>query len=223
MSRQMIIPALFGLIGLIILVLLGNWQVDRLVWKNAMLANIETRLSATPVALPDVLVPEQDRFLSVQVTGEMGEKEIHVLSSSPATGPGFRIIVPFTLENGRRILVDRGIVPDRFKNQTRPLENGTLFGNLLWANDTDKYTPENDIDGNIWFSRAAGPLAKALDTEPVFLVLRSTTLSTGPIPIAVGANIPNSHLEYAVTWYGFAIVWAFMSLYLLWRIKRRTI
>ncbi|MCF6304217.1 MAG: SURF1 family protein [Rhodobacteraceae bacterium] len=223
MSRQMIIPALFGVTGVIILVLLGNWQVDRLVWKKAMLANIETRLSAPAVPLPDILVPEQDRFLSVQVTGKMGEDEIHVLSSSPATGPGFRIITAFTLDNGRRILVDRGIVPDHQKDAMRPPENGTLYGNLLWADDFDKYTPENDIDGNLWFSRAAEPLAKALNTEPVFLVMRSTTLSTGPTPIAVGLNIPNSHLEYAVTWYGFAIVWAFMSLYLLWRIKRRTI
>ncbi len=223
MSRQMIFPTLLGVVGVSILVLLGNWQIDRLAWKQAMLANIETRLMAPPVALPEILMPEQDRFLSVQVTGEMDSKEIHVLSSSPATGPGYRIITAFTLENGRRILVDRGIVAERFKNQTRTPENGTLFGNLLWADDTDKYTPQNDVDGNIWFSRAVGPLAKALNTEPVFLVMRSTTLSTGPIPIAVGANIPNSHLEYAVTWYGFAIVWAFMSLYLLWRIKRRTI
>ncbi len=223
MPRQMIIPALFGAIGVIILVLLGNWQIDRLGWKNAMLSDIEARLSAPPVPLPDVLIPEQDRFLSVQATGEMDSKEIHVLSSSPATGPGFRIIVPFTLADGRRILVDRGIVPDHQKDATRPLENGTLFGNLLWADDVDKYTPENDIDGNIWFSRAVPPLAAALGTEEIFLVLRQTTLSSGPTPIAVGLNIPNSHLEYAVTWYGFAIVWAFMSLYLLWRIKRRTI
>ncbi len=222
MSKPMIIPALFGVIGVIVLVMLGNWQIDRLAWKTTMLANIETRLSAPPVPLPDVLVPDQDRFLSVQVSGEMGSDEIHVLSSSPATGPGFRIIVPFTLADGRRILVDRGIVPDQFKNDPRPVENGTLFGNLLWAADFDKYTPQNDIEGNIWFSRAAEPLAKALNTEPVFLVMRSTTLSSGPLPLAVGLNTPNNHLEYAITWFGFAIVWAFMTLYLLWRIKHRT-
>jgi len=223
MSKQLIFPILLGAVGVTLLVMLGNWQMDRLAWKQSMLANIEARLAAPAVQLPDVLRPEQDRFLSVQVTGEMGREEIHVLSSNPATGPGFRIIAPFTLENGRRILVDRGIVATRFKDSERSLENGTLFGNLLWADDVDKYTPENDLAANIWFSRSVPSLALALDTEDVFLVLSQTTLSAGPTPVMVGLNVPNSHLEYAVTWYGFAIVWAFMTLYLLWRIKRRTV
>ena len=34
-------------------------------------------------------------------------------------------------------------------------------------------------------------------------------------------NIPNDHLEYAITWFGLAAVWAVMTGYLLWRIKRR--
>ncbi len=223
MSKRMVFPVLLGLVGVTILVLLGNWQVRRLAWKETMLANIEGHISAPAVQLPTVLIPANDRFLSVMVTGMMEPAEIHVLSSGPSTGPGYRIISAFVIEDGRRILVDRGIVPVRDKNRDREPDNGTLYGHLLWADDTDKYTPENDVEGNIWFSRAVAPLAEMLNTEEIFLVLSQTTLSDGPTPVPVGLNIPNKHLEYAVTWYGFAIVWLFMTLYLLWRIKRRTV
>ena len=223
MSKRMIFPILLGLIGVTILVLLGNWQVRRLEWKEVMLASIEARLSAPAVPLPDVLLPADDRFLSVVVTGKMEPGEIHVLSSDPRTGAGYRIISAFVLDNGRRILIDRGIVPDRDKEKMRGPDDGELYGNLLWADDADKYTPVNDLINNIWFSRAARPMAEVLNTEDVLLVLSHTSLSTGPQPVPVGLNIPNKHLEYAVTWYGFAIVWAFMTLYLLWRIKRRTV
>jgi len=157
----------------------------------------------------------------VVVTGEMGADEVHVLSSSPAVGPGYRIIAPFTLEDGRTILIDRGNIPEGRKQAERPLENGRLEGNLLWMQEPPSFPP--DLDKNIWFNRDTEALAKTLGTEPVLLVLSQTTLSTGPYPGAVGVNIPNSHLGYAVTWYGFALVWLGMTLYLLFRIKRKTI
>ncbi len=223
MTKRMIFPILLGVIGVTILVMLGNWQLQRLQWKTQMLANIEQRLNAEPVELPAALNPEQDRFLSVKVSGIMEAGEIHVLSSDPGTGAGYRIISPFVTTDGRRILIDRGIVPTRLKNAERLLEHGTLFGNLLWAADTDKYSPDADIDKNIWFSREVGPLAQALQTEEIFLVLNQTDFANGPKPVSVGLNTPNNHLEYVLTWYGFAIVWGFMTLYLLWRIKRRTV
>ena len=223
MDKRYIFPIVLGLVGVAILISLGNWQVRRLDWKQAMLDQIETRLSAPPADLPEHPEPKRDKYLSVKVTGQMGTREIHVLSSHPDTGAGYRVIVPFTLENGRRILVDRGMVPENLKNAERPLENGTLIGNLLWADDTDKYTPDNDRAHNIWFTRNPVPLAAALDTEPVLLVLRETAVQGAPLPVAVGLNIPNNHFEYAVTWYLFAAVWMGMTLYLLWRIKQRTV
>ena len=151
----------------------------------------------------------------------MGEGAVHVLSSSPETGPGYRVIAPFTTVDGRRILIDRGIVPEGRKNAELPLEHGMLVGNLLWMQEEPAFAP--DMAKNIWFSRPPAELGEALGTEPVLLVLSQTTLSNGPFPVAVGHNIPNSHLGYAVTWYGFALVWLGMTLYLLMRIKRKTV
>jgi len=221
MNKRMIGPIVFGIVGIAILVTLGNWQMQRLVWKEAILAQLDMRLSGPAVPVPVAPDRDQDMYLHVEATGEMGAEEVHVLSSSPETGPGYRIIAPFTLTDGRRILVDRGIVPEGQKQAVRPLENGRIEGNLLWMQAPPTFPP--DLEKNIWFNRDTEALAAALGTEPVLVVLSQTTLSTGPYPVAVGLNIPNNHLGYAVTWYGFALVWFGMTLYLLFRIKRKTV
>ncbi len=222
MQKRMIAPILFGLVGTVILVMLGNWQIDRMIWKEDILARIDARLAAAPVPLPESPEAERDLFLAVQVQGEMVGEEIHVLSSSPATGPGYRVITAFETTDGRRILIDRGIVPEAYKEAPRSPENGTLTGNLYWLQEDIPITPPN-YPRNIWFGRDPVALAEALDTEPLLLVLSYTSLSSGPLPAPIGNNIPNSHLGYAVTWYGFALVWIGMTLYLLIRIKRKTV
>ena len=221
MNKRMIAPVLFGLVGIAILVSLGNWQVRRLAWKEAILAELDTRLSGPAVPVPEAPDRARDMYLHVVATGEMGQAEVHVLSSSPETGPGYRIIVPFTLENGRRILVDRGNVPEGQKQAARPLENGPIEGNLLWMQDPPTFPP--DLAKNIWFNRDTAALAEVLGTEPVLLVMSQSARPAGPVPAAVGVNMPNNHLGYAVTWYGFALVWLGMTLYLLVRIKRKTV
>ncbi len=221
MNKRMIAPVVFGIVGIAILVSLGNWQIRRMVWKEGILAQLEARANGPAQPVPDAPDRARDQYLRVVATGEMGAGEVHVLSSSPETGPGYRIIAPFTLENGRRILVDRGVVPEIEKTAPRPLENGTLRGNLLWMQDPPPFPP--DFSTNIWFNRDTEALARALDTEPVLLVLSETALPGAPHPEAVGVNIPNSHLGYAITWYGFALVWLGMTLYLLVRIKRKTV
>lgn len=221
MNKRMIAPLVFGVVGIAILLALGNWQLQRLAWKEGVLAQMDSRLTGPAQPVPVAPDRVRDLYLHVVIEGEMGPGEAHVLSSSFETGPGYRIIAPFTLENGRRILVDRGLVPEAEKNLGRVLEHGRLVGNLLWMQDPPSYPP--DLGKNIWFNRDTVGLAEKLNTEPVLMVQSQTTLSTGPFPVAVGLNIPNNHLGYAITWYGFALVWLGMTLYLLWRIKRKTV
>lgn len=221
MTKRMIAPILFGIVGVAILVSLGNWQLRRLAWKEGMLAAIEAKMEGPAVEIPAIPDRARDMYLHVSASGIMGPQEVHVLSSSPATGPGYRIISPFTLENGRRILVDRGVVPEAQKTATRPLQNGEIEGNLLWMQEPPSFPP--DLEKNIWFNRDTAALAKVLDTEPVLLVMDHTALAGAPYPVPVGVNIPNNHLGYAIQWYGFALVWLGMTLYLLYRIKRKTV
>jgi surfeit locus 1 family protein len=205
----------FGLTGFAVLIGLGVWQVQRLDWKRGVLAEIESRIAAPEVALPETPDPEADKYLAVQVAGTILPGELHVLVSRKNIGAGYRIIAPFETDTGRRILLDRGFVPVAEASADRSLGPVTIDGNLHWPQETDSYTPAPDLAANTWFARDVPAMAAALETEPVLLVARS---DTGPSPMPVGIEgIPNDHLQYAITWFSLALIWAAMTAFFLWR------
>jgi len=222
MTRKMIIPLLFGLIGTAILVSLGTWQVKRLAWKQDILAVIAADIQAAPVALPAAPDPAMHRYLPVQATGETGAAELFVLVSRKQIGAGYRVITPFQTGD-RIIMLDRGFIPTTQKTAPRPPETIAVTGNLHWPQDRTSSTPDNDVAANIWFARDVAQMAQVLGTDPVLIIARSDT-GQGVEPLPVGIEgIPNDHLHYAITWFLLAIVWAGMTVFLLWRIRQRTV
>ncbi|MFA3917495.1 SURF1 family protein [Ruegeria hyattellae] len=216
--RRILFLLLFGLAGLGVLVALGTWQMQRLSWKQALLADIDARISDAPGALPIRPDAETDRYLPVVIAGEMLPGEVPVLVSVKQVGPGYRIIAPFQTES-RRILVDRGFVRIEDHTTARALGSMQVTGNLHWPQEIDSYTPEPDLKENIWFARDVPALAEVLGTEPILLIARSPTdPNITPLPVD-SAGIPNDHLQYAVTWFGLAAVWAGMTGYFLWRTR----
>jgi len=215
-------PVVLGVLGAAVLVALGMWQVQRLDWKADLLADIETRILADPVAVPETPDPETDRYLPVTATGLITDAEIHLLISTREAGPAFRIVSRFETEDGRRLLLDRGYVDDQAKDAPRPPVTATVTGNLHWPDEIDGFTPDNDTANNIWFARDLEAMSAALGTEPVLVVLRSSSeidVAVTPLPVDT-AGIPNDHLEYAVTWFGLAAVWVAMTLFWIVRILR---
>lgn len=224
MTRRMIVPLIFGIVGVAILVSLGSWQLRRLAWKTEILAAITARLEAPPVPVPATASPEADRYLRVHASGEILPGEIHVYTSAPPRGVGYRVIVPLRLADGRSLLLDRGFVPIDEKGVARHLGAITVEGNLDWPRETDSlFTAAPDLAKNIWFARDVPAMAAALGTEPLLLVTSASDDPAAPQPLPVTVNLPNDHLGYALTWFGLALVWAGMTVYLLWRIKRRTV
>ncbi|WP_170572845.1 SURF1 family protein [Ruegeria atlantica] len=214
--RRILFLLIFGLAGLGVLLSLGIWQVQRLGWKQDVLAEIDARISAEPVTLPLQVSKGAHKYLPVAISGEMGPGEIHVLVSVKQVGAGYRIIQSFSTGD-RTILVDRGFVPTTAKATERLTGPMEVTGNLHWPDEIDSYTPEADIDANIWFARDVPNLAAALGAEPVLLIARSRTdPNVTPLPVDT-AGIPNDHLQYAITWFGLALVWAAMTGYFLWR------
>jgi surfeit locus 1 family protein len=203
----------FGLIGAAILIGLGTWQLQRLDWKQGVLADIDSRISSAPVPVPATPDPEADKYLPVQATGTVLAGEAHVLVSIKDVGPGYRIIAPFELSDGRTILLDRGFVRDSAKDTARTTGPLSVTGNLHWPNEVDSYTPAPDLDGNTWFARDVPALAQALGTDPVLLIARTTSEpapTVTPLPVD-SAGIPNDHLQYAITWFSLAAIWLVMT------------
>ncbi len=220
MNRRMIFPIVFGVVGTALFLSLGFWQLQRMNWKAGILADIDERLAAAPIELPATPDPVIDKYLQVEATGEIVDRELHVLTFGENT-PGFRVIAPMVLDNGRRILVDRGFIGETEKNAPRSGGAVSAIGSLVWPQETDKYVPDPNLDENIWFARNVPLMAKALDTEEVMLDIGSSNLDEGITPQRVSINISNRHLEYVMTWFSFAVIWVGMTGYALWRIKRK--
>jgi len=223
MTRRMIVPLLIGLLGGAILISLGVWQVNRLQWKQGVLADIAARIVAAPVDLPATPDPQADRYLPVTVTGRFTGDHLDVLVSRKQIGAGVRVIEAFETQDGRRILVDRGFVTDDARANPRESGAATVEGNLHWPDETDSYTPPPDPRTGLWFARDVAAMAQALDTEPTFIVARRPTGGEiEPMPVDT-SGIPNDHMNYAITWFSLAAVWLGMTAYLLWRIRQRTV
>ncbi len=217
--RRLFLPLMFGLAGVAILIGLGVWQVQRLAWKSAILAQIEAQIAADPVPL---LSGPLEEFQAVEAEGRITGEEAHVLTSIKPIGAAFRIVSVFET-GGRRVLLDRGAVPVEDKDAPRPPVEARITGNFRTVQETDSFTPDPDLARNYWFARDVPAMAAALDTEPLLVILRTTTEADPPVrpqPVDT-AGIPNNHLQYALTWFSLALAWAGMTGLWLWRITRR--
>ncbi|MCB2121002.1 MAG: SURF1 family protein [Rhodobacteraceae bacterium] len=225
--RRIVFPLILGLGGIAILMSLGLWQLRRLEWKETMLAEIAARIDAAPVALADVAAPDRDRdvYLPVTLTGHTTGQEALVLSGQKNVGAGYEVIAVFETDGGRRILLDRGFIREEARATPRPPVDLNVTGNLHWPQDADAYTPPPDPATGLWFARDVAAMSATLGTEPLMVVIRTAegaAQGIEPRPVDT-SGIVNDHLEYAITWFSLAGVWAGMTLYLLWRIRRRTI
>jgi len=194
--------------------------LQRLKWKEGLLAHIAALQSAP--ARP--LEPELDAlakgrnvdFTRVRLTcpglGSAPFLELYGLKDGQA---GWRLVSACAVASSRyrTILVDRGFVIDTVtarppvdRTATAPVE---LVGVLRTPDRPSFMTPKNRTDGNRWYSRDVPAMAKLLGAPapaPIFLFAETSSnpgfaaLEPAPLP----AEIPNRHLEYALTWFGLA-------------------
>lgn len=220
MSFRFLSALVFGLFGVALLLGLGVWQVQRMHWKNALLADINARIVGDPVAIPATPDPEADRYRPVFADGAFAQDTLYVLSGQKEVGAGVRVISVFVTTDGRRILVDRGFLSEAEKGRPLTVTNARITGNLMWPRDSDSYTPPPDPKTGMWFARDAVAMAQAMNTEATFIVAREPTgdgIQAMPVD---SSSIPNDHWGYAITWFLLAAAWAVMTVALLWRIRQ---
>ena len=213
-----------GFAGTACLLYLGKWQIDRLYWKLDVLKKIDQKIAAAPVPLPAEPSESIHKYLSVEISGQFLQESIRVLASKKRFGAGYRIIHVFHT-NGRRLLVDLGFVGLETDYDVDLINDISLVGNLHWPDEVDNFTPEPDLENNIWFARNVERVASALKTEPILLILKDSTLkdqNIKPMPIDT-THIPNDHLQYAITWFSLAIIWALMSCLFIWTTRQKAL
>ena len=210
---------LFIILGTAVLLYLGQWQLDRLGWKQSILKDIESKISGTPQYLPDSINEIEHKYLPVEVSGKLDDNFIKIMVSQKFIGAGYRIIVPFELEKGKMILVDLGFIRHEFAPDISFGNNLSITGNLHWPKEVDFFTPAPDFKNNIWFARDVKELSKELGTEPILVVAKSfspSIIHLNPLPINI-ENIPNNHKQYAITWFSLAFIWLGMGVFFIYR------
>ena len=114
-SRGLLLFTAFSAASLALLIGLGLWQLQRLEWKQGLIAQIAARAHAEPVALKDAVTSaragEDVSYLRVRVEGRFDNAKERYLYALSDGAPGWRVITPLTAPDGEVVLVDRGFVP----------------------------------------------------------------------------------------------------------------
>lgn len=224
-------PTLFTIPALILLLALGTWQVQRLMWKLDLIASVEEGLKAPPVALPAGGVDaEAWHFRRVVVKGEFDHtREFHLLAHSERGNFGYHVITPLKRSDAPGwVLVSRGWIPADDKDPAKRAQGQvqgevTITGIVHAPWGKGWFTPDNDLQRNLWYyGDAAGMLTAAGIAEaPVLFVDAdaSVTVPGGwPRPGHTRLTFTNNHLAYAFTWYSGAVVLA--VIYVMWHRRR---
>jgi surfeit locus 1 family protein len=204
-----------------LLIGLGVWQLQRLEWKQGLIAEIESRTKAPPIGLAEALAlarPGEDpSYLHVRVAGRFAnDKERHLYAIADGA-PGWHLITPLVTDDGAIVLVDRGFVPDAMKEQSaRPqslVEGETsVTGLVRLAESQGTFTPDTDAARNRWYYRDLDGMArsmfgdKAPNLAPFFLEAEeSGPPGNWPLGGQTRLDLPNNHLQYALTWFLLAV------------------
>jgi surfeit locus 1 family protein len=219
-----------ALVALAILLGLGTWQVKRLHWKEGVLARIAALQTAPPRSLTGVLSGslESPDLDFTRVSADCPDIETTPslrLYAVRDGGVGSRVITACTLKTGPygSILVDRGFMRQDQSLQTTSAARLTnpIVGVLRRGDKPNFVTPPNEPGKGVWYWRDIAAMAKALGAArpaPTYLMLEAPAPAGGvPTPAPIPQDIPNNHLQYAITWYGLAVTLVGVYLAVLFR------
>ena len=223
-------PTALCLAGLSVLLALGFWQLDRLAWKEGLLARIDARMVGAAVPLPAGALDLEDwEYRRVVASGRFDHaREVPVFNVGPQGGAGFDLYAPLKSDGGAPALwVNRGwvgesVYRDNPEAVARPAGAVTLEGVVRGARRPGPFTPENDPAADLWFFPELAAMDQARGIEArVFVVhaLPEAGAARWPRASMPGVSIRNDHLSYAITW--FALAGAWVVIYLLAHLKRR--
>ena len=209
------IAAILGLVAL------GTWQVERRLWKLALIARVEAGLKAPPVAAPPS-AGQDDAYRRVVATGRFLAREDSFVQASTVRGPGWWVLTPLRMADGPIVLVNRGYVPKR--RATSP-DRGpvTITGLLRLTEPGGGFLRSNDPAADRWYSRDVAAIAakRRLATLPYFIDADGAANRPGqPVGGLTVVTFHNSHLIYAVTGYALAMMTAAAFVYWL-SLRRR--
>jgi surfeit locus 1 family protein len=216
--RPLLWPTVFSLPMLLTCLALGAWQVERLFWKQDLIAQRQAAVAAAPAAVPKSLAEARDmEFRHVSDEGVfLNDKEIFLGATSEGGGQGYQVLTPLLEPGGRVVFVNRGYIPAELKDPEKRAA-GQISGTvrvqgllrLPLAGKPNWFLPDNRPDLNYWFwvDLPAMSAADKLDRVAPFYIDAAATPNPGGWPKGgvTRLMLPNNHLQYAITWFSLAV------------------
>jgi surfeit locus 1 family protein len=231
-------PTLISLPIFIFTLGLGVWQMERREWKLNLLERIAQNQAAAPMPLDELLKgdPLRREYGRVTLSGTfLHDKEFDLGARSRKNEVGIQIVTPVRTDDGKIVLFDRGFVPSTRKDPATRAEGQVagkveLTGIVRRSQVQRQFAPDNVPDKNMWFhvdvplmrKMAGGAPDPVLDT---FFLEADAKPNPGGLPLGgqTWLDIPNDHLQYALTWFGIALAMAGVYLAYHWENGRLTI
>lgn len=224
-NRPGILVSVLAALAFAVLIALGTWQVERLAWKEALLSTIAERMVAAPAPLDEVVAAsaagEAIEYRRVSVEGRFLHDREQFFFATHGGRSGFYVYTPLQRADGSLVLVNRGFVDMDLKDSARR-QAGQVEGEVRvvglarerLSGKPSSLVPDNDPTQNIFYWKDIEAMAEnaGLDRTKLVDVFIDADATPNPGGYPVGAvtiiDLPNNHLQYAVTWYGLALALA---------------
>lgn len=212
---------------------LAAWQFQRLGWKQDLIARVDQRLNAAPVAPPSAtrVVSKADEYLRLRLRGQFEPREV-LVQATTVLGGGHWVMAPMRLEDGSTVLVNRGFVsPERRAPELHasPVGPVQIIGLLRLSEPGGGPLRHNEPAQGRWYSRDVAGISAQLElTGPVasFFVDEAADADQPqrwPRPGLTVVNFANNHVVYAITWLALAAMSAAAVVYLVREERRRAL
>ena len=196
-----------------LLVGLGVWQLERLQWKLGLIAQITQNLDEAPISLDAALAlgNERAQYRPVAVTGHFdAAKEVYLYTTGPNGAPVYHVLTPLLVGAARTVMIDRGYVPaplrdPRSRPGSEPQGQVHVVGIWRTPDRPGPFTPTPDLVRRVWFARDLSGIAQTEHLRPAAPTILEATASayaqTWPRGGQTRVDLPNDHLQYALTWF----------------------
>ncbi|MTH76995.1 SURF1 family protein [Paracoccus aestuariivivens] len=220
---------LASVVGVIVLLGLGIWQVQRLAWKTDLIERVEARIAAPAVPAPAAadwaaFSADADEYRRVSVTGSYQFQDEVLIKAVTAQGSGFWVMTPLLTSERWAVWVNRGFVPDDRRDSAdrqRPEGPQEITGLLRQTQAGGGFLRDNDPAGDRWYSRDVEALSQhfGLQNHAPYFIDADKEQDANALPLGglTVVSFRNSHLSYALTWFAMAIGLAAGAWYVLSR------
>ena len=203
---------IFFILFIFAVLLLGTWQVYRLNLKNNLISTLENNLKKNSIIFNEDIDKEYTKVL-LKKKDLKSKIFLYHLNKGEI---GFKVIVPYQVNSSLVVLVDKGWIRkdkiDLIKNTL--LNEDVIEGYTKKIREKNLFTPNNNIKEDFLYSVQTDSLKKSLNKNIYpLLIIQTSKTNKDIVPNDYAIRLPNNHLQYAITWYGLALVTIIFFLY----------